>query len=375
MASQLSEAEERERAFTSRGRWNQLLSMADAKNLLQYMFNSVAEARCQSWEKEIEIKEMEEQLKQLVGLCRQSEGRRKEVEKELKLREQALAIALATSASGNSQNSLKHFADDMSGPLSPISAPAQKHLKYTAGIANGSVRESAAFIDQTRKMVPIGQLSMKKLALVGHGGKLWRWKRSHHQWLLQFKWKWQKPWRLSELIRHSDETVMRARPRPQALPNGRRPVMGGGVCCSPSSKCSSGINRRIRAPSASAAAGAGCSWAELWRRCVEVVKQHKTRLYILRRCVSMLLCWRAHAIRINVYISPVITAATSCRRHLGLAGPAQGEADLIAGYDFPLADIDVGLALDLLDLGGLDEKVGLVPGMLFEMKKWTLLLR
>ncbi|KAK2975365.1 hypothetical protein RJ640_012376 [Escallonia rubra] len=132
--------------------------------------------------------------------------------------------------------------------------------------------------------------------------------------------------------------------------------MGGGVCCSPSSKCSSGINRRIRAPSASAAAGAGCSWAELWRRCVEVVKQHKTRLYILRRCVSMLLCWRAHAIRINVYISPVITAATSCRRHLGLAGPAQGEADLIAGYDFPLADIDVGLALDLLDLGGLDEK-------------------
>ncbi|KAK2971862.1 hypothetical protein RJ640_000879 [Escallonia rubra] len=260
MASQLSEAEERERAFTSRGRWNQLRSMADAKNLLQYMFNSVAEARCfskslpivgrtmismsrctefyvvnrcQSWE-------MEEQLKQLVGLCRQSEGRRKEVEKELKLREQALAIALATSTSvglasigltgyeqGNSQNSQKHFADDMSGPLSPISAPAQKQLKYTAGIANGSVRESAAFIrsDTGRvfvqvQMVPIGQLCMKKLALVGHGRKLWRWKRSHHQWLLQFKWKWQKPWRLSELIRHSDETVMRARPRHQALPTG-----------------------------------------------------------------------------------------------------------------------------------------------------------
>ena len=45
MASQLSEAEERERAFTSRGRWNQLRSMADAKNLLQYMFDSVADAR------------------------------------------------------------------------------------------------------------------------------------------------------------------------------------------------------------------------------------------------------------------------------------------------------------------------------------------
>lgn len=42
---------------------------------------------------------MKEQLKELVGLLRQSEVRRKEVEKELKLREQAVAIALASSAS------------------------------------------------------------------------------------------------------------------------------------------------------------------------------------------------------------------------------------------------------------------------------------
>lgn len=69
------------------------------------------------------------------------------------------------------------------------------------------------------QMVPIGQLSMKKLAIVGQAsGKLWKWKRSHHQWLLQFKWKWQKPWKLSEWIRHSDETVMRARPRLQPFP-------------------------------------------------------------------------------------------------------------------------------------------------------------
>ncbi|XP_057986870.1 kinesin-like protein KIN-4A isoform X2 [Hevea brasiliensis] len=234
MASQLSEAEERERAFTNRGRWNQLRSMGDAKNLLQYMFNSLADARCQVWEKEMEIsqvwekemeiKEMKEQFKELVGLLRQSEVQRKEVEKELKLREQAISIALATSASacneqGNSYNSLKHFADDMSGPLSPMSVPAQKQLKYTPGIANGSVRQTAAFIDQTRKMVPLGQLSMRKLAVAGQGGKLWRWKRSHHQWLLQFKWKWQKPWRLSEWIRHSDETIIRAKHRPHALPH------------------------------------------------------------------------------------------------------------------------------------------------------------
>ncbi|XP_070056297.1 kinesin-like protein KIN-4A isoform X4 [Nicotiana tomentosiformis] len=96
MASQLSEAEERERAFSNRGRWNQLRSMGDAKSLLQYMFNSLADARCQLWEKELETKEMKEQMKELIGLLRQSEIRRKEVEKELK---QAVQDALASPAS------------------------------------------------------------------------------------------------------------------------------------------------------------------------------------------------------------------------------------------------------------------------------------
>lgn len=45
MASQLSEAEERERSLNGRGRWNHLRSMADAKNLLQYMFNVAADTR------------------------------------------------------------------------------------------------------------------------------------------------------------------------------------------------------------------------------------------------------------------------------------------------------------------------------------------
>ncbi|KAJ1431045.1 P-loop containing nucleoside triphosphate hydrolase [Sesbania bispinosa] len=218
MASQLSEAEERERAFTNRGRWNQLRSMGEAKNLLQYMFNSVADARCQLWEKDMEIREMKDQIKELVSLLRQSEMKRKEAEKELKVREQAVTTTLATPPSGNSPNSLKQYAEDMKGPLSPVSVPVPRQLKFSPGIANGLTRESAEFVDQGRRMIPIGQLSMKKLAIVGQAsGKLWRWKRSHHQWLLQFKWKWQKPWRLSELIRHSDETIMRARPRSQAL--------------------------------------------------------------------------------------------------------------------------------------------------------------
>lgn len=46
----------------------------------------------------MEIKEMKEQLNELVILLRQSEAQRKEIVKEQKLREQAVAIALATSA-------------------------------------------------------------------------------------------------------------------------------------------------------------------------------------------------------------------------------------------------------------------------------------
>lgn len=38
--------------------------------------------------------------------------------------------------------------------------------------------------------------------------------------------------------------------------------------------------------------GGGC--AGLRRRCYAVLKQQRTRLYILRRCVTMLLCWHQH---------------------------------------------------------------------------------
>ncbi|XVE82831.1 hypothetical protein DITRI_Ditri16bG0037200 [Diplodiscus trichospermus] len=217
MASQLSEAKEREHGLVGRGRWNQVRSINDAKNLLQYLFNATAESRCQLHEKDLEIKDLKQQLKDLTALLWQSEAQKKELVEEQKMREQAVAIALVTTALGNSCSSSKHFADDLSGPLSPMSLPAPKQLKFSPGVVNGSVRESAAFLDQTRKMVPVGHLSMRKLTSMGQTRKLWRWKRSHHQWLLQFRWKWQKPWKLSEWIKHSDETIMRSRPRAQAL--------------------------------------------------------------------------------------------------------------------------------------------------------------
>ncbi|KAJ8460416.1 hypothetical protein OPV22_033342 [Ensete ventricosum] len=211
MASQLSEAEERERAFAGHGRWSQLRSMGEAKNLLHYIFNVAADARCKLREKEIDIKELKEQLKELVSLLRLSEARRKEMDKQQNLGGQTVAVALPASPSVSSNGSLKHSADDTSAPLSPIAVPAQKQLKYTAGIVNSPSKGAATFDNQPLKMVPIGHLSTgKKLAIIGQGGKLWRWKRSHHQWLLQFKWKWQKPWKLSEWIRHSDQTIMRS---------------------------------------------------------------------------------------------------------------------------------------------------------------------
>lgn len=45
MASQLSEAEERERVFSGKGRWNHVRSLTDAKNLMNYLFNLASSSR------------------------------------------------------------------------------------------------------------------------------------------------------------------------------------------------------------------------------------------------------------------------------------------------------------------------------------------
>ncbi|KAK1298399.1 hypothetical protein QJS10_CPB14g01164 [Acorus calamus] len=34
----------------------------------------------------------------------------------------------------------------------------------------------------------------------------------------------------------------------------------------------------------------------LRKKCMSMVKQQKTRFYILGRCVTMLLCWHAHSV-------------------------------------------------------------------------------
>ncbi|CAD6234510.1 unnamed protein product [Miscanthus lutarioriparius] len=41
-----------------------------------------------------------------------------------------------------------------------------------------------------------------------------------------------------------------------------------------------------------AAGGASSSSSRLSKKCLEAVKEHRARFYIVRRCVSMLVCWR-----------------------------------------------------------------------------------
>lgn len=66
--------------------------------------------RCQLQENDLEIKDLKQQLKDLTALLWQSEAEKKELVKEQKLREQAVAIALATSATVRlSSSSLPFF--------------------------------------------------------------------------------------------------------------------------------------------------------------------------------------------------------------------------------------------------------------------------
>lgn len=45
MASQLSEAEERERTFSGRGRWNHVRSLGDARHIMNHLFNLASSSR------------------------------------------------------------------------------------------------------------------------------------------------------------------------------------------------------------------------------------------------------------------------------------------------------------------------------------------
>nr|XP_010320210.1 kinesin-like protein KIN-4C [Solanum lycopersicum]XP_010320211.1 kinesin-like protein KIN-4C [Solanum lycopersicum] len=83
MASQLSEAEERERAFSGRGRWNQVRSLADAKNIMNFLLNLASSSRCQLRDREVECREKDAEIRELkeklVNFVRQIELQKSEL--------------------------------------------------------------------------------------------------------------------------------------------------------------------------------------------------------------------------------------------------------------------------------------------------------
>ncbi|CAH8362049.1 unnamed protein product [Eruca vesicaria subsp. sativa] len=65
MSSQLSEAEERERVFGGRGRWNQVRTLGDAKSIMNYLFNLASSARCLARDKVVDCREKDVLIRDL----------------------------------------------------------------------------------------------------------------------------------------------------------------------------------------------------------------------------------------------------------------------------------------------------------------------
>ncbi|XP_068655953.1 kinesin-like protein KIN-4C [Aristolochia californica] len=113
MASQLSEAEERERLFSGKGRWNQVHSLAEAKNLMNYLFNLASSSKCQLRDRELDcrekdsvVKEQKEKVVKLSSMLRQLEAKMAEMHQPEKLLNVSLKkAAMETDARPEAQNS------------------------------------------------------------------------------------------------------------------------------------------------------------------------------------------------------------------------------------------------------------------------------
>lgn len=59
-----------------------------------------------------------------------------------------------------------------------------------------------------------------------------------------------------------------------------------------SSSCAAAAASSSQQQQQQAAESSSSSSSRLSKKCVEAVKEHRARFYIVRRCVSMLVCWR-----------------------------------------------------------------------------------
>ncbi|KAG2301227.1 hypothetical protein Bca52824_029878 [Brassica carinata] len=97
MASQLSEAEERERVFSGRGRWNQVRALGDAKNIMNYLFNLASSARCVARDrvadcrvKDVLIKDLKEKIVKFSSFIRHLKDQKADLLNQVKEQTSAL---------------------------------------------------------------------------------------------------------------------------------------------------------------------------------------------------------------------------------------------------------------------------------------------
>ncbi|XP_042407654.1 kinesin-like protein KIN-4C isoform X1 [Zingiber officinale] len=112
MASQLSEAEERERAFSGRGRWNQVRSLADAKNLMNYLFNLTSTSRCQLHDKKVSCREKDSEIAELKDKVVKLNISKRQIDEQLTVAQNHMQRLLAQKN--------KTF-DENSGPIASVS--------------------------------------------------------------------------------------------------------------------------------------------------------------------------------------------------------------------------------------------------------------
>ncbi|XP_024533405.1 kinesin-like protein KIN-4A isoform X1 [Selaginella moellendorffii] len=191
MASELSEAEERE--LNGHARWLHLKTLGEAKALLNVTFGAAVCARCDLQDRETEIRELKDKIVELNDALKLSDARRQELDRQQRLKEQAVAVALAAATKAGADVAVRCGMEELSLGFSQLAASGSKHLQYTT---NNSVDGSSDY--DVRKLASLEPGLMTKQPGF-QTGKLWKWKQSHQQrWSFHFKWKWQKPWRLSE---------------------------------------------------------------------------------------------------------------------------------------------------------------------------------
>nr|AMS24212.1 kinesin 4-Ic protein [Marsilea vestita] len=130
MASQLSEVEERERAYSGRARWQNVRSMGEAKCLLQYIYNSAVNSRCKLREKDLQINDLKEKVSELTDLLRQNEVHKKELDRKQFVKEQYISKMLASAVKSGSTTAMKNCYEEICKSLIQVGDPSPRQLEF-----------------------------------------------------------------------------------------------------------------------------------------------------------------------------------------------------------------------------------------------------